>query len=322
MTQFTYLDPVNSTNKYVNQSMIDGFMKKIKNEKIDSCLILHKNKIILEYYKNNKMSKKQHAIYSVTKSVLSALIGIAIQKGFIENVNVPIANYFTELHKSGTDQRKLVITIEHLLTMTAGLSWNNNKEMQMSKNWIKYILNRQVENDPGKSMNYCCGYSHLLSSILQKASGMDASSFAQKYLFGYLDIRDYRWLTDNQGICNGGFGLSMKAIDMLKIGSLFLNKGSWGSKQILSETWIEESIKPRFSIDDHSNIYGYHWWVLSDRAEQETGPMVFYASGYGGNYIIIVPEFEIVTVFTSRMFEESSKPKQLFLDYMLSAFQG
>lgn len=130
------------------------FEKVIKKDKIDSVLIQKNNTVIFEYYRNNKMKEKQHKIYSVTKSILSALIGIAIDKGYIENVNIPIKNYFPDFNKDKENQR---ITIKHLLTMTSGLHWPGNNSMIPSKNWVNFILQQDMEHPPGKKMVYSCG---------------------------------------------------------------------------------------------------------------------------------------------------------------------
>ena len=310
MNLFTDLDVASPKINYMNELLLNEFDKKIKKDNVDSCLILQDGALVYKYFRNNKMRVKQHKINSVTKSVLSALIGIALNKGLIESVHVPIVHYFPELKRPGVDKRKLEITVLHLLTMTAGLQWTSNKEMESSKNWVRYILERPMEQQPGIAMNYCCGYSHLLSAILSKTSGMDASTFAQKFLFGPLDIKDYRWPSDAQGISNGGFGLAMQTVDMLKIGYLYLNNGRWFSKQILPESWVKDSTTARL------NSYGCHWWVLSGKADT---PKVYYAQGYGGNNIIIVPDYQLITVFTGAIFEDSSRPFRLFNELILPA---
>lgn len=308
---FTDLHIASPNNKYINNLLVNEFDKKIKKDKVSSCLILQDGSLVYEYFRNRKMRVKEHDIYSVTKSVLSALIGIAIDKGLIESVHVPIAHYFPELKRPGVDVRKIDITVLHLLTMTAGIRWTSNKEMQSSKHWVRYILERPMEQEPGSAMNYCCGYSHLLSAIISKTCGMNASAFAQKYLFGPLDIKDYRWPSDAQGISNGGFGLAMQTTDMLKIGYLYLNNGRWFSKQVLTENWVKDSTTARL----HS--YACHWWV-SD-VEQGDAPKVYYAQGYGGNNIIVVPDYQLITVFTGTNFEDSSRPFRLFKDFLLPA---
>ncbi|MFC4404417.1 serine hydrolase domain-containing protein [Gracilibacillus xinjiangensis] len=137
---------------------LTDFEKIIKKDKIDSVLVQKNDTVLFEYYRNKKMKEKQHKIYSVTKSVLSALIGIAIDKGFIENVNTPIIHYFPEFNKDKEHER---ITIKHLLTMTSGLHWQGNNGMIPSKNWVNVVLQQDIGNPPGKEMVYSCGSSQL-----------------------------------------------------------------------------------------------------------------------------------------------------------------
>lgn len=187
--------------------------RAIKKDKIESCVVYKENSTLFEYYRNRKTKDKQHKVNSVTKSVLSALYGIAIQQGYIENEDVPISNYFSEI-----DDTKKGITIKHLLTMSSGLRWSGNEAMIPTKNWLKYILEQPVESEPGIQMRYSCGDSHLLRAILQKATKMNTADFAKKNLFIPLGIHEFNWCKDAQGIAIGGFGLRMKIEDMLKFG--------------------------------------------------------------------------------------------------------
>lgn len=291
------------------QSLSD-FEKIITKDKIDSVLVQKNNTMIFEYYRNNKMKERQHKIYSVTKSILSALIGIAIDKGFIEHVNMPISHYFPEFDQ---DKEKEKITIKHLLTMTSGLYWPGNNGMIPSKNWVNFVLQQDIAHPPGKEMVYSCGSSQLLSAILQKTTGLHTEAFAKKYLFTPLGITDYRWNCDPQGIAIGGFGLAMKTVDMLKIGTLYLNNGVCKSKQIVPYHWIEESTSPKIKTDDNY-AYAYHWWNIT--SDNQVG-RIFLAVGREGQYIIVAPDYQLVTVFTSSFKDGSAKPLQYFMDYLL-----
>ncbi|WP_042472623.1 serine hydrolase domain-containing protein [Bacillus ndiopicus] len=289
---------------------VSDFEKIIKKDKIDSVIVQKNNTVIFEYYRNNRMKDKQHKIYSVTKSVLSALMGIAIDKGFIENVNTPIIHYFPEFDKDNENER---ITIKHLLTMTSGLHYPGNNAMIPSKNWVNFVLQQDIAHPPGKEMVYSCGSSQLLSAILQKTTGLNTEAFAKKHLFTPLGITDYKWNSDAQGITIGGFGLMMKTADMLKIGTLYLNNGVWKSKQIVPYQWIEESTSPKIKTDDNY-AYAYHWWNIS--YDNQVG-RIFFAFGYEGQYIIVAPDYQLVTIFTSNFKDGAAKPLQYFKDYIL-----
>lgn len=287
------------------------FEKVLKKDKIDSVIVQRNNAVVFEYYRNNKMKEKQHKIYSVTKSILSALIGIAIDKGYIENVNTPISNFFPEFNKDRENQK---ITIKHLLTMTSGLHWPGNSSMIPSKNWVNFVLQQDIDHPPGKEMVYSCGSSQLLSAILQKTTGLNTEDFAQKYLFKPLGIIDYKWNRDAQDIAIGGFGLTMKTADMLKIGALYVNKGSWKSKQILTPDWIEESTSPKVKVDD-GTLYAYHWW--NKQFDDNQIGRIALAVGYEGQYIILAPDYQLVVVMTSSIKDDSSRPLYYFKDYLL-----
>lgn len=292
---------------------LEEFKRKVKKDRIDSCLVHYRNIVSFEYFRNQKMKERQHKVYSVTKSILSVLIGIAINKGYIEHVNTPITNYFSEFKKDSPDQK---ITIKHLLTMTSGLHWPGNNAMIPSKNWVKFILDQPVDAPPGIKMIYSCGSSHLLSAILQKATLLNTEVFAWKHLFKPLGITNYRWNSDAQGVAIGGFGLNMKTVDLLKIGVLYMNKGMWGSNQIVPSHWIDESTSAIFKADETS-AYGYHWRVLINSKQQIYEPKIFFASGFKGQYILVVPDYQLVTVFTSNIIDDVYRPVLYFKKYLL-----
>ena len=295
--------------------------KKFTKEKINCCLVMHENKVKYEFFRNNKQKQKLHKVNSVTKSVLSILIGIAIDQGKFKSVKQPISDFFECIEES-----KKAITVEHLLTMTPGFDWPEftswgGRPMPMinSKDWIKFVLDREMIEEPGVNMNYNSGASHLLSAILQKTAGEPLTSFAEKNLFQPLQIKDYSWHSDSKEIAIGGFGLSLNPFDLLKIGKLLLSNGKWEAKRIVSEDWIQESTAPRY-IGPYFGMYGYHWWILSDEDNAPVSPNAFFAMGYGGQYIIVVPEKSLVTIFTSDNYAETPVPLEYFKTEILPSF--
>jgi CubicO group peptidase (beta-lactamase class C family) len=295
--------------------------KKFTKEKINSCLVLHENKVIYEFFRNNKQKQKLHKVNSVTKSVLSILIGIAIDQGKINCVKQPIADFFECLEES-----KKAITVEHLLTMTPGFDWPEftswgGRPMPMinSKDWVKFVLEREMIEEPGVNMHYNSGASHLLSAILQKAAGEPLTNFAEKYLFQPLQIKNYSWHSDSKGIAIGGFGLSLNPFDLLKIGKLMLSNGKWETKRIVSEEWIQKSTAPKYT-GPYFGMYGYHWWILSDEDHAPVSPHAFFAMGYGDQYIIVVPEKYLVAIYTSDNYAETHIPLDYFKTEILPSF--
>jgi CubicO group peptidase (beta-lactamase class C family) len=293
-------------------------IKQIKKDKINTCLIFHKDSIVFEYYKNGKMREKLHKVNSVTKSILSILVGIAIDRKELEGVNLSISRFFPEISDS-----KARITIENLLTMSPGLFWPEFGEwggrpfpMINSKDWVKFFLEREIVEPPGQHMYYNSGCSHLLSAILQKATGTSLIEYAKQYLFKPLGIEDFQWHTDSKGIAIGGFGLSLKAIDMLKIGKLMLQNGKYMNQVVVSDNWVKESTLPRYHTYNKIGSYGYHWWIMTDNSNQPINPHTYFAMGYGGQYIIVVPEYELVVTFTSELYNKTFRP----LDFFKTAF--
>ena len=243
-----------------------------------------------------------HDIMSVTKSVTSLLIGIAIDKGFIPSIDEPIDNYIRPL-VNDLDPAKGQITIKQLLTMTYGLEWSEIPGPSEFMQWynspdkLLYILNKPFVAIPGQSFNYSDGASHLASVVLSQATNMNANEFAQQYLFTPLGITERNWTTDNRGFNYGGVRLYLYPEDMLKIGKLVLNKGKWQNEQIVSEEWVNESTQ--FQISTHNVIaygssYGYYWWRATANDYN-----FFYANGWAGQFIIIVPDYSLIVAATT-----------------------
>ncbi|MBB6453540.1 hypothetical protein HNQ94_001989 [Salirhabdus euzebyi] len=307
----------NKLHPYCENQVWEEFNRNIKKDKISSCIIVKDGTTILEYFKNAKKAKKQQKINSCTKSFLSALIGIAIDKGYIESVEVLVSNYFPDLIHEQEDKRKRNLTLYHLLTMSDGLNfpewgeWNAFAPMIYSSDIVKFVLDRPLEYSPGEKMNYNSGCSHVLTAILQKATSMTALEFAKKYLFGPMGIFDVHWHSDRQNINRGADGLTITVADLVKFGQLYLQEGKWNQKQLISKDWVRASTKGNLVTYPHIGSYGMHWWatkiqVLGDEEE------MYFALGHGGQYIIVIPTLKIVTVMTSELYEHSLRPMQFF----------
>ncbi|MCR8842287.1 beta-lactamase family protein [Paenibacillus sp. SC116] len=281
----------------------------LKNEKIHSCLVSRDGVLVFQHFKNSKSEKKLHKINSCTKSFTSCLIGIAKDQGLIPELSIPIIEFFPELRRS-SDSRKQLITIDHLLTMSAGFDWpemtewDGWPEMIHSPNWIRFVLERPLISEPGESMNYNSGCSQLLTAILQKVTNVSANEFADKHLFAHLQFNNYIWHDDPQGIRIGGFGIHLSVQDMLKFGQLYLNKGKWGKKRLISEEWISLTTRPEYLTYKKLGYYGRHWWV----SETAAGEPFYYALGMGGNYICVVPSKGIVIAITNDTYGDALVP--------------
>ena len=248
-----------------------------------------------------------HDLASVTKSITSVLIGIAIDQGFIESVEQPLLSFFPERTIANLDNNKEKITIENLLTMTSGFSCGyqpgekEHNEMFKSEDWVQFVLDLPMAKGPGQEYAYCSGNSHLLSAILTNATGMSMLDFAQKYLFTPLGINEVIWPPDPQGITRGWGDLHLHPRDLAKIGYLCLNNGLWEGKQLLNAAWVEKSTQIQADRALKTNTfvrpgrdYGYAWHLVSE------GPFsgMYYAAGRGGQLLNVLPDANIVTVIT------------------------
>ncbi|MBN2072736.1 MAG: serine hydrolase [Actinobacteria bacterium] len=302
-----------------------------KNILIDSVTIIRNGYIVSEIYFNPLFPKDTvHIIQSCTKSIMSALIGIAIDQGYIKSVDIPIMDIFDDENIGNTDKRINKLTLKDLLTMQTGLhsqddQWYEYKGLfdwqATDGDWTEYILNLPFEADPGTRFDYSNMASFLLSAIISETTGMDTLSFARKYLFDPMGIKDVRWEKSPQGIYMGFARMWLKPDDMAKIGLLYLQKGKWDRQQLVPSTWIEESLtaysfpkKYRYIYNDEGRVdymtsggawmssnlirpfadgYGYQWWL------DKSG--MYSAVGTGGQYIMIVPGKNLLVVFTGKL---------------------
>ena len=264
-------------------------------------LVVSKNgKLVKEEYYNGKKKTDKLNVQSITKSIISLLTGIAIDKGFIESEETLVSQYFPE-SPFFSDENKNHITVKHLLNHTAGFDWKGYKEHKgflNSDQSYEFVLEKNLVANPGASYNYNSGGTHLLSVILTKATGMSTLEFANKYLFNPLAITSIEWKKLNDGYYDGaGLGLSMNSNDLLKIGQLVLNKGTFNSNQLISKTWMnksfDESMKNNTKWGLRKSKHGFGWYSKTKDDEQ-----ILYSMGYGGQFIFILPTTELIIVTT------------------------
>jgi CubicO group peptidase (beta-lactamase class C family) len=260
-----------------------------------------------------------HVVHSCTKSIVSALIGIAIDQGYIEGVDQPILDFFPERSVANLNANKKVMTLEHVLTMAGGWEcqdsylyrWRGLREMERSQDWVQYMLDLPMAEEPGTTFEYCNGGSFLLSAIIQEATGTSALAFAEEHLFGPLGISDVVWPSNPRGISIGWGEMRMRPHDMAKIGYLYLKEGQWEGEQVVPADWVAVSTRKHIDATLQDG-YGYQWWVTDDG--------VYMALGYAGQFIFVVPEKDMVVVFTSQLEEsEFYTPQRLLDDFVIPA---
>lgn len=256
-----------------------------------SLLVSQQGEIVLERYFNGRRATTPANVKSVSKSVISALVGIAADRKLLL-LDQPIAKYFPDLPES-----KRAITIEDLLTMRSGLestSSRNYGAWVQSSNWVRHALAKTLVAAPGTQMIYSTGNTHILSAILTKVTGKSTWQFAQEALAKPLGFSLAPWARDPQGVYFGGNEMLMTPRQMLAFGEMYRNRGQVGARQILSKDFIEETFEPRGRSRISGREYGYGWW-MRDMA----GRKAYYAWGFGGQYVVVVPSLELTVVSTS-----------------------
>ena len=265
--------------------------------RLRSLLISIDGELVEERYFHGARPSHTANLKSASKSVLSALVGIAFDRAYLKSVQDSIEKFFPEHLKSADDPKKKTITVEQLLSMRSGLESTSNVNYGrwvQSGNWVRHVLGRPLIDEPGGRMIYSTGNSHLLSALLTKATKMSTFEFARRYLADPLGMPIPPWLRDPQGIYLGGNEMHWTPRGMLAFGELYLNGGRAGKKQIASETWIKESLKPRTRSHWSGREYGYGWWI-----DSLGGHATYYAWGHGGQFIFVVPTLKLVVATTS-----------------------
>ena len=259
-----------------------------------SLLVSVDGSVRVEEYFNGAGPNRAANLKSASKSLIALLVGIAVDRGLVD-LDATLDRFFPDLID---DPAKRGITVEDLLTMRSGLETTSNRNYGrwvQSRHWVRHVLTRPLVAEPGTRMIYSTGNTHLLSAIIAKASGMSTHRFARRHLGEPMGIAVPPWTTDPQGVYFGGNEMSMLPRDMLAIGELYLNCGRAGARQIVSEDWVHASIAPRATrTRSPDRAYGYGWWV-----RDLAGHDAFYAWGYGGQFIYVVPDLRLVVVMTS-----------------------
>lgn len=265
---------------------------------INSLLVSQRGDLVAEKYYGRMTANRGNNIKSASKSLLSILIGIAIDNGYLTGVDQPMGEFFPEYFSSNPDSLKYNITIEDLLTMRSGLastSRANYGRWVSSNNWTLNKLNQPLRGVPGEDRIYSTGNTHLLAVILSRATGMNTLQFANRYLFDPMNIKITGWDRDPQGYYLGGNNMAMRPRDMVKLGQLMMDVGVYNGNQLVPKEWVLKSIEPVTGRITGVEDYGYLWF------RRMAGDYhMIYAFGSGGQYIMILPELDAVLTITTR----------------------
>ena len=280
------------------------------------------------YYQHSDL----HTMQSVSKTVTSITIGIAIgRKEFPGDLDTPILKYFDEYKIANLDERKRRITLRHLLTMTAGLEWNEDLPyndpknsadvMESKRDWVEYVINQPMAAEPGKVWVYSSGVTQLLSHIFKKATGKDVDQYAAEHLFQPLGIA-YHWKQSPTGLPDTEGGLYISSSSLAKIGFLSLKNGMWEGNQIVPADWIKASVKSAMNIEDGGRHwgYGFQWWLQPWGKSLEK--FAWAARGFGGQELRVVPEYNLIVVFTGwDILPSAQEPRHDQLERVIAAMR-
>jgi CubicO group peptidase (beta-lactamase class C family) len=292
-------------------NLIEKIIKQ-KFGRLESFLIVKDQKLVLEEYFYGYDRNQMHPIYSCTKSLTSLLLGMSLDRRKKIDVEQPVFDFFPQYESLLTPEKEK-ITLEHVLTMSAGIQGSNGLEGAKPEDYIKYLLSLPLESNPGESYKYSGECTNLLGGIIYTLEKKQADEFAKDVLFKKLKISEFNWEREN-GITPCDAGLFMYPKDMVKIGLLVLNNGTWNGEQIVPKEWIDMSSKPHVAESEFFD-YGYQWWHRSKQNKSWwENPVhgsnnehdMFLALGYGGQYIMVVRDLNMVIVITSSDYNESN----------------
>jgi len=247
-----------------------------------------------------------HSLQSVTKTITSAIIGVAVTRGDFPSLDTPVLSFFDASQVANVDDRKKRMTVRHLLTMTAGFDWNEGlsyadprntaTQLERSDDWVKFTIDRPMAEEPGTRWNYNSGASELLAYVFRKATKMDVEEYGARYLFAPLGIERWYWKRIPVGLADTEGGLYLEARDLAKIWYLFMKNGMWDGRRIVSPEWVKSSVAPAIAVSPAPNgpKYGLKWWLAPD--PRDSTRFIWAGSGFGGQIPLAFPNDDMVVV--------------------------
>ena len=298
---------------------------------VQSILVARNGFLVYEKYYQGGSQDRLFPLFSATKGVTSALLGVAHDNGDLPELSTNVLGIFSDKGPfEHMDTRKHSITLNDVLQMRAGLAWNELStgsrdpgssagQLAESTDWIKFVLDQPMQQTPGAGFAFNSGLSLLLSGAIQQATGQSAASYAERHLFTPLGITDYEWDTTPTGLTNAAWGLSLRSRDLAKIGQLYLDRGQWGTTRVLPASWVDRAMTP---VSDLQLGLGYadHWWLRA-LPRQEPG-FITYVSGRGGQYLYLVPAYNLLVVFTGKQFDDPTLAQRLLFDFVMPVIES
>ncbi len=306
---------------------LSGKLERPDSPNVHAVLLVRNGTLLFEHYRKGQDERwgtsigevryapdVRHDVRSISKSVVSLLVGIAVDRGLIRSIDEPVFTFFPGFASLRTPEKDRIL-VRHLLTMSSGIEWDEerpytdpeNSEIRMifAPDSYRYAFEQPMASEPGKVWKYSGGSTTLLAAIVEKVTGKSLLAFARESLFTPLGITDVEWLNVPNGQPAAASGLRLRPRDLAKVGQLFLNGGAWNGKRVVSAAWLQESIEPRFT-GWNSNRYGYQWWLgrsaVKDRIIDWTA-----AWGLGGQRLFILPTYDAVAVVTAGLYKSNTQ---------------
>jgi len=302
----------------MDEAVLDELGADVKEmENVFSFLIIRNGKIVHEQYHNGANKNSLLHVRSITKRVTSALVGMGIDEGYVEGLQMPLINVFPEIAEPGTGEGWDDVTLYHLLHMVSGMEWNEENEFDDYQNNqnapLQYIFARDIVHEPGTYYGYNTPGIDLLSYVVERSYGEHLADFTEQRLFDPLGILGYEWEASGNEVKRGGTGLELTARDQAKIGLLFLQNGNWDGDPIVPSEWIGQCFNNTLSLDgiqgDHipGISIGHTWWT-----REIEGVTLHFADGYGGQMLMLIPEHDVVIVMNRLYQVDATKNNEAF----------
>ena len=247
-----------------------------------------------------------HSLQSVSKTITSIIVGVARTRGDFPDIDTPVMKFFDPSKVANVDDRKRRMTIRHLLTMSAGLDWNEGlpysdpkntgSQMEVASDWVEYTINRPMAHEPGEKFAYNSGATQILAHVFRVATGIDIEEYAVRHLFTPLGIKQFYWKRSPSGLVDAEGGIYLRPRDVAKLWYMFLKGGKWDGKQIVSPEWVKDSLTPHMDLGPNAK-YGLKWWLYPYGPDKKY--LAWSGNGFGGQFPIVLPEYDIVAVYTA-----------------------
>lgn len=303
----TYVDPVDDSADWtiaaagaagaaraVDVGMLDAGVTALANRSLTSVLVVRGDALVYERYLQGADRMTSSNIHSASKTLLGMAVAIAVRDGLIPGLDTKVSDLLPEYFADATADKRS-ITVRHLMTMSSGLAWTEDKtedRVARSSDWVRAILDLPLVAPPGTTFTYSTGNTHVLSAILQRVSGMSTCEFVHRHLLGPMHVAAEHWGRDPRGISSGGYNVYLTAREMAKIGLVLLHDGAWRGQQLVPSSFVAEMRQPR-SVVDSTYSYGELVWCRTI-----SGHAVSFAWGWGGQFIYVIPDLDVVVVAT------------------------